>query len=175
MTGKQKATAIGAGTGAVAGAVVGGPVGAVVGAGIGGYMGHEGTDANGKVATTGTTGASDSTVRDAQAALNSQGYSAGMVDGRWGPSTQNAVRRFQSDRGLEQSGTLDSATLSALGVTADPDHRASRLFPGSPAGRSAGDLFACCWLLRVARDEYHIAIAVRNTGGQRHVQVPTTP
>jgi hypothetical protein len=31
MTGKEKATAIGAGTGAVAGAVVGGPVGAVVG------------------------------------------------------------------------------------------------------------------------------------------------
>lgn len=116
MTGKQKATAIGAGTGAVAGAVVGGPVGAIVGAGIGGYVGHEGTDANGKVATTGSTGASDTTVRDAQTALNSQGYSAGMVDGRWGPTTQNAVRRFQSDRGLDQSGTLDNATLDALGV-----------------------------------------------------------
>jgi murein L,D-transpeptidase YcbB/YkuD len=117
MTGKQKATAIGAGTGAVAGAVVGGPVGAVVGAGVGAYVGHEGTDANGKTSSTTSASASDSTVRDAQAALNSQGYSAGMVDGRWGPSTQNAVRRFQSDRGLEQSGTLDNATLSALGVT----------------------------------------------------------
>ena len=117
MTGKQKATAIGAGTGAVAGAVVGGPVGAVVGAGVGAYVGHEGTDANGKTSSTTSASASDSTVRDAQAALNSQGYSAGMVDGRWGPSTQNAVRRFQSDRGLEQSGTLDDATLSALGVT----------------------------------------------------------
>ena len=52
MTGKQKATAIGAGTGAVAGAVVGGPVGAIVGAGVGGYVGHEGTDANGKVSST---------------------------------------------------------------------------------------------------------------------------
>lgn len=114
LTGKQKATAIGAGTGAVAGAVVGGPVGAVVGAGIGGYVGHEGTDANGKVST--ATSTSDSTVRDAQTALNSQGYDAGVADGRWGPNTQNAVRRFQSDRGLEQSGTLDSATLSALGV-----------------------------------------------------------
>ena len=114
MTGKQKATAIGATTGAVAGAVVGGPVGAVVGAGIGGYVGHEGTDANGKVST--TTSASDATVRDAQVALNSQGYSVGMPDGRWGPNTQNAVRRFQSDRGLAQSGTLDSSTLNALGV-----------------------------------------------------------
>jgi murein L,D-transpeptidase YcbB/YkuD len=121
MTGKQKATAIGAGTGAVAGAIVGGPIGAVVGAGIGGYVGHEGTDANGKVATArsaSAASASDSTVRDAQAALNSQGYDAGAVDGQWGPNTRAAVRRFQAERGLAQTGTLDSATLSALGVKA---------------------------------------------------------
>lgn len=117
MTGKQKATAIGAGTGAVAGAVVGGPVGAVVGAGIGGYVGHEGTDANGKVSSSSASGsASDSTVRNAQAALNNQGYNAGAVDGQWGPNTQSAVRRFQADRGLAQSGTLDGATLNALGM-----------------------------------------------------------
>lgn len=115
MTGKQKATAIGAGTGAVAGAVVGGPVGAVVGAGIGGYVGHEGTDANGKVSST-SASASDSTVRNAQAALNNQGYSVGAVDGQWGPNTQSAVRRFQADHNIAQSGTLDGATLSALGV-----------------------------------------------------------
>ena len=111
-TGKQKATAIGATTGAVAGAVVGGPIGAVVGAGIGGYVGHEGTDAHGKVSTAN----SDRTVRSAQVALNTQGYDVGRVDGQWGPSTQSAVRRFQSERGLSQSGTLDNSTLSALGV-----------------------------------------------------------
>ncbi len=119
MTGKQKATAIGAGTGAVAGAVVGGPVGAVVGAGIGGYVGHEGTDANGKVSSTPATSSShatDSTVRSAQAALNDQGYSVGAVDGQFGPNTESAVRRFQADKGLAQSGTLDGSTLSALGV-----------------------------------------------------------
>jgi phage tail tape-measure protein len=113
MTGKQKATAIGATTGAVAGAVVGGPVGAVVGAGIGGYVGHEGTDANGKVAL--ETG-SDATVRNAQVALNDNGYDAGPADGRFGPNTRSAVRRFQADRGLAQTGTLDSSTLSALGI-----------------------------------------------------------
>jgi phage tail tape-measure protein len=113
MTGKQKATAIGATTGAVAGAVVGGPVGAVVGAGIGGYVGHEGTDANGKVASA---AGSDATIRDAQVALNDQGYSAGPADGRYGPNTQSAVRRFQAEHGLTQTGTLDSSTLSALGV-----------------------------------------------------------
>ena len=123
MTGKEKATAIGAGTGAVAGAVVGGPIGAAVGAGVGGYVGHEGTDANGKVSMKSDTTAksamapADETVRSAQTALNDQGYSAGAVDGQWGPNTQNAVRRFQGDKGLTQSGTLDDATLNALGVS----------------------------------------------------------
>ena len=121
LTGKQKATAIGATTGAVAGAVVGGPVGAVVGAGIGGYVGHEGTDANGKPTaksspSSPSTPMADDTVRNAQVALNDQGYDVGAVDGQLGPITRNAVRRFQADRGLSQSGTLDGATLAALGV-----------------------------------------------------------
>jgi len=131
MTGKQKATAIGAATGAVAGAVVGGPVGAVVGAGVGGVVGHEGTDANGKVTTTpearsdsagstassGTTWQSgDSSIRSAQTALNTQGYAAGVEDGVAGPNTQAAIRKFQADKGLEQTGMLDSATKTALGL-----------------------------------------------------------
>ena len=121
MTGKEKATAIGATTGAVAGAVVGGPVGAVAGAVVGGVVGNQGTDANGRVTSTDSgnkvaSGNQDSTVRSAQAALNQQGYSVGSVDGQWGPNTQSAVRQFQADRGLTQSGTLDSATLAALGV-----------------------------------------------------------
>jgi phage tail tape-measure protein len=121
MTGKEKATAIGATTGAVAGAVVGGPVGAVVGGVVGGVVGNQGTDANGRVTSTdGATRVSssnqDGTVRNAQAALNQQGYSVGSVDGQWGPNTQSAVRQFQADRGLTQSGTLDAATLAALGV-----------------------------------------------------------
>jgi len=114
MTGKQKATAIGAGTGAVAGAVVGGPVGALIGAGIGGYVGHEGTDANGKTSTASNT--SDRTVRNAQTALNAQGYDVGRVDGQFGPNTQNAVRRFQTEHNLAPTGSLTNATLEALGV-----------------------------------------------------------
>ena len=120
LTGKQKATAIGATTGAVAGAVVGGPVGAVAGAVVGGVVGHQGTDANGKVSSNGkvsATSTSASTVRSAQDALNAQGYNVGEADGQWGPNTLSAVRRFQAEKGLAQSGTLDSSTLAALGVT----------------------------------------------------------
>jgi murein L,D-transpeptidase YcbB/YkuD len=120
MTGKQKATAVGATSGAVAGAVVGGPIGAVVGAGIGGVVAHEGTDANGHVSDANrhvsASHMTDGTVRKAQAALNDQGYNVGTVDGRFGPNTESAVRRFQAKSGLTESGTLDSSTLSALGV-----------------------------------------------------------
>jgi hypothetical protein len=124
-TGKQKATAIGAATGAVAGAVVGGPVGAVVGAGVGGFVGHEGTDAKGRPPSnpnssynkSSVPAASDDTVRSAQSALNAQGYDAGSVDGQYGPATRNALLKFQADKGLAQTGALDSATLGALGIT----------------------------------------------------------
>lgn len=120
MTGKEKATAIGATTGAVAGAVVGGPVGAVVGAGVGAYVGNKGTNADGKVASnttrnSTTQSARNGSVRNAQEALNAQGYNLN-VDGQWGPNTQDAVRRFQADKGIAQTGTLDGTTLDALGV-----------------------------------------------------------
>lgn len=119
MTGKEKATAIGAGTGAVAGALVGGPVGAVVGGVAGGVIGHEGTDANGRVNTTdsrmsSTTMASDTTVMSAQNALNSKGYDAGRADGVIGPNTRAALTKFQADHGLPQTGALDAPTLDAL-------------------------------------------------------------
>jgi len=121
LTGKQKATAIGAGTGAVAGAVVGGPVGAVVGGVAGAVVGHEGTDANGKVTNTGSSksnasmAAPDGTVRAAQAALEAQGYSPGSIDGQFGPNTQSALRKFQDRYAIEGNGDINNQTLFALG------------------------------------------------------------
>ncbi len=114
MTGKDKATAIGAGSGAVAGALVGGPVGAVVGAGVGAYVGHKGTDANGHVSDKHWS-KNDDQVRRAQSALNDKCYNV-SVDGRMGPNTESAVRSFQEKNGIAQSGSLDDATLNALGV-----------------------------------------------------------
>jgi len=119
ITGKEKATAIGAGTGAVAGALVGGPVGAVVGGVAGGVIGHEGTDSRGRVnandsRTSSPSMASDSTVQNAQNALNSQGYNPGSADGRMGPATRSAITKFQADHNLPQTGALDDPTLNAL-------------------------------------------------------------
>ena len=89
---------------------------------IGAVVGHEGTDANGKVTNTGSgksnasMAAPDGTVRAAQAALEAQGYSPGSIDGQFGPNTHSALRKFQADKGLPQTGSLDSATKTALGI-----------------------------------------------------------
>ena len=121
MTRADKGTAVGATGGAVVGAAVGGPVGAVVGAGVGAYTGNVaagGPAANGGADTKVTTSAryESTTVRSVQQALNDRGFNAGAPDGQWGPSTEDALRRFQAAAGLPVTGNADSQTLNALGV-----------------------------------------------------------
>jgi len=60
----------------------------------------------------------DDLVRRAQAALTQAGYDVGVQDGQTGPRTVAAIRKFQTDRNLPQSGRLDEATLGALGLAA---------------------------------------------------------
>jgi len=50
----------------------------------------------------------------AQRQLNGLGYQIGTVDGKAGAKTRTAIRDFQRDRGLPQTGTLDPATWTAL-------------------------------------------------------------
>lgn len=57
------------------------------------------------------------TVRKVQQALNKAGFDAGSVDGTWGPGTETAIRNFQRERKLEQSGNLNPQTLEALGMS----------------------------------------------------------
>ena len=122
-TDRPVGTAAGAAGGAAAGAAVAGPVGAVVGGVGGAYVGHETT---GKGPTTAATSSTTrvypspydaSMVRAAQQALNDRGYNAGPVDGQWGASTMDAVRRFQQGSGLPVTGELGRSTLNALGVS----------------------------------------------------------
>lgn len=126
MTHKEKDTTVGAATGAVGGAVVAGPVGAVVGGVGGAVVGNEiGKDhqAQGRPGVTGPNAPmssnspySSSTVRNVQQALNDKGFNAGPADGHWGPSTETALRQFQSAQGLPSTGVLDARTMNALGV-----------------------------------------------------------
>ena len=59
-------------------------------------------------------GDTGSQVKTLQLALAALGYSAGKPDGNYGPSTQNAVERFQVAKGLTEDGVVGPATLAAL-------------------------------------------------------------
>lgn len=54
------------------------------------------------------------TLRQAQQRLAELGYHPGPADGAAGPRTASALRAFQKDRGLPESGRLDNATRRAL-------------------------------------------------------------
>ncbi len=55
-------------------------------------------------------------VRAAQQSLNNKGYKSGTPDGKMGPVTRGAIRKYQQDKGLEETDTLDESTLTHLNV-----------------------------------------------------------
>jgi peptidoglycan hydrolase-like protein with peptidoglycan-binding domain len=57
------------------------------------------------------------TILQAQQALNNSGYHLGEPDGKPGPSTTAALKKFQTDRHLPVTGKLDAITLAALGIS----------------------------------------------------------
>lgn len=59
---------------------------------------------------------SDADVRYAQELLSKRGYDPGPIDGLMGSKTAAALRRFQSDNALTQTGTLDAGTRRLLGI-----------------------------------------------------------
>lgn len=58
-------------------------------------------------------------IRRAQQALKEQGYYEGQVDGVLGPRTSNALRTYQREHGLAETGKLDPETARSLGIIGD--------------------------------------------------------
>jgi His-Xaa-Ser repeat protein HxsA len=54
-----------------------------------------------------------------QALLSGYGYYTGTIDGVDGPMTRAAISRFQSDRGLAVTGSVNPQLLTALGLAVD--------------------------------------------------------
>jgi hypothetical protein len=54
--------------------------------------------------------------REIQQALATKGYFKGDSNGRWGADSIDALKRFQHDQNLDQTGKLDSVSLIALGL-----------------------------------------------------------
>ena len=63
-------------------------------------------------------GHSGPSVLHVQVLLSRAFFSAGMLDGRWGRNTQNAVLWFQAREGLPTTGVVDSATYARLRTAA---------------------------------------------------------
>ena len=63
--------------------------------------------------------------RTIQRLLNEKGFQAGPEDGRWGSKSSSALRAFQAQGGLGQTGVPDKATRRALGFqeTAESETR----------------------------------------------------
>jgi hypothetical protein len=57
-----------------------------------------------------------SMVGTVQSDLARQGYYRGMIDGVYGPQTRVAITRYQSNHGLQVTGSLTTATLRSLGL-----------------------------------------------------------
>jgi hypothetical protein len=55
-----------------------------------------------------------SRISEIQSALAREGYYDGAIDGQMGPATRRALRRYQSNHGLEATGTINRAVIGAL-------------------------------------------------------------
>src|SRR5215813_700807 len=62
-------------------------------------------------------------IRAVQSRLRQLGFYSGRIDGIWGPSMQASLQRFQQGRGLQATGQLNPATVTALGL--DPNNLAA--------------------------------------------------
>ena len=82
------------------------------------------------------------TVTRAQIALTSLGYDVGKIDGKWGEKSELALRSFQKQVGLPESGVLDGASINALqearrSLAAAPDATAPDVAAAEQARRPA--------------------------------------
>ncbi len=93
---------------------------------------------SGHMATGAHSTMSSDQVRQIQQALSDRGYDPGPVDGVMGPKTQQAMRNFRQGQGLTGSDSMDSATLSALGVDATGSSRSGDMSRSSSGTTGAG-------------------------------------
>jgi peptidoglycan hydrolase-like protein with peptidoglycan-binding domain len=92
-------------------------------------------NASGQSSARGMSGQSSENIKQVQEALKNKGHDPGPADGVMGPKTQQALRAFQKESGMQATGRLDDKTASALGVDASGSGSSSS--GASSSGRSS--------------------------------------
>jgi lipoprotein-anchoring transpeptidase ErfK/SrfK len=82
----------------------------------------------------------DGQILHAQVLLDRAGFSPGVIDGREGMSMAEAIKGFQSSRGLEATGELDQETRQALLRGGVPATRRLKIDPGDARGPFTGTI-----------------------------------
>ncbi|HLH03783.1 MAG TPA: peptidoglycan-binding domain-containing protein [Bryobacteraceae bacterium] len=59
---------------------------------------------------------SSATVKNVQQALKDKGFDPGPIDGRLGPQTRGALKKYQASQNLDADGRIGAKTLDSLGV-----------------------------------------------------------
>jgi lysozyme family protein len=57
-------------------------------------------------------------LRQLQQALDNKGFNAGRSDGKWGPETEAALKKFAESQNMPWTGEIDAKTVTALGLNA---------------------------------------------------------
>jgi len=83
--------------------------------------------------------ASEILITAAQQQLKYSGLYDGSVDGKMSSQTQRALRQFQHQHGLRQSGTLDEKTYTALQGDTGQEVGSSRAPGGQPSAAAGSD------------------------------------
>ncbi len=70
--------------------------------------------------------------REIQEALASKGYLKSAPNGAWDSESESALKRFQADQHIEQTGKLNSLSLIALGLGPAKPAESSAILPLAP-------------------------------------------
>lgn len=104
----------------------------------------------------------ESTVKAIQEKLVKLGYNIGPtgVDGKYGPNTEAAIKKFQQDNNLQIDGIVGPETLKALRAT-NTSNRVGKKSARQTSSGAAGTPYdsRCQWILQLSGSATDIAIA----------------
>jgi len=103
----------------------------------------------------------ESKVKAIQEKLLKLGYDVGPtgVDGKYGPNTEAAVKKFQQDNNLQVDGIVGSKTLQALRTTKTSTRVGKKSSRQTSSGATGTFNSRCQWILQLSGSAQDIAIA----------------